>query len=182
MAAVRYPISMFRIALNLHPANISFLVTVTVDLTGTSDVYNDKYHDQSTFRVDVKKGLVTVPTDSIHNQAPTVTPSSGSGGGSTAVWIAHTWVWSIRPVGRGLSALRIQRATGSLHSHLPNRVQWGLAGKPLISLDPHTLAPYPQIGVPLTLSFEMKDEFQVIDPLAGTGAAGEIRITVTPIH
>ncbi len=181
--SVQRSIPVYRIALNLHPANISFSVTVTVDLTGTSDVYDDKYHDECTFRVDVKSGQVSIPQDGIQNQAPTVTPSSGNGGGSKAEWVSDNVGLINITGGQGVvtppdsAGYRVVALTftepGTLGPGWKTTNSQGYTS---------TVQPYSQVGVPMTMSFEMKDEFQTIDPLEGTKAAGEIKITITPIH
>jgi hypothetical protein len=74
------------IRLNLHPPVLSFSVQLDVTITGTSEVYNDLYHDGATFQVDINGDSVTL--SKIVNQAPTVTPPYASGGdGTAAKWI-----------------------------------------------------------------------------------------------
>ena len=171
--AIKRQIPRYHIALNLHPSNISFLVTITVDLNETSEVYKDKYHDECSFRVDVKGNLVTIPVDSIQNQAPTVTPSSGSGGGSTALWIPDNVglinIISGRGTVAGLDSVGYRNVALTFDEPGTLGPGWQVTNS---SGYTSTTNPYPQVPAVQTLSFEEKNSFQDIDPLAGTGGRG----------
>ena len=63
------------------------MITFDVNIFNTSFVYTDDYHDGATFEADIANGVVSVPTSSIVNQAPTVDPPhGGSADGTTAKW------------------------------------------------------------------------------------------------
>lgn len=175
----------YNVTLNLHPSNISFLVKVACDVTGFSNVYADQYHDECTFEVDVKGGVVTVPPDKIVNQAPTVTPTSGTGKGEKATWIPD-------PIGviNIISGSGIVTPTPDSSGYRVIALLFTSQG----TVDPsysitdangftYTVDPAPVPGVPIDLDFQLRDDPQTpVDPLSGTGSPVKITITVTPIH
>ncbi len=177
-------ITQFHKPLNLH-ASLSFHVTITLDLTKTSGVYADKYHDECYFRVDVKGIVVTIPQDSIYNQAPTVANSPYVGlDGTKAVWIADK-----------MGEINIVSGIGVLAGNLDpdgNRIV-SLVFKEPGALDPgwtitssggitSTTPPAPSPGVPLAMTFSLIDSYQVIDPFADNKfLAGTLKFVIDPI-
>lgn len=73
-----------------HPKqydSAKFYVSYLMDVINTSGVYNDTFADDASMIINVVNGVVTVPSDSIRNNPPSVWPASGSGGGWSATWI-----------------------------------------------------------------------------------------------
>ncbi len=181
--SVQRTITQFYKPLNLHAA-ISFHVKITFDPTGTSGVYADNYHDECYFRVDVKGIVVTIPKDSITNQAPTVTNSPGVGAnGSTATWIPDkvgeinivsgmgTLAGDLDPNGARIVSLTFSEP-GALEAG------WTITNSKGIST---STQPAPSPGVPLTMKFSLIDSYQVIDPFEGLPAAGTLKYVINPI-
>jgi hypothetical protein len=168
------------INLHLHPNTLSFLVQVDVHIDSTSDVYKDDYHDSASFRVDVMNMSVTM--SNIFNQAPTVTPSSGSSGATTATWA---------PDGIGVTNIlgeQLGVAYDSSNLKVVNILfsQTGTVTPSWKIHDPvlgdYTVDSAPVPGFPAGLSFVGVDSVQFIKPLQGTGSLGQVTFTITPIH
>jgi hypothetical protein len=171
----------YTIKLNLHPAALSFIVKLETNLSNTSGVYDDKYHDEGTLQVDVKNIQVTV--SNFKNQAPTVTPSSGSGGGEKAQWMPDG-IGVINVIG-GQGVVIPPDSTGYRHvamtfTHTGTVLPSWLITEPDGSTS--TIKGEPVPGGVLSTVFILKDSAQVIDPLKGTAAGGIEVVTVTPIH
>jgi hypothetical protein len=181
---VKRTVEQFSKKLNLHPANISFNVKVTVDLTETSGVYPDHYHDESTFRVVVTGLMVTVPQAYIVNQAPTVANPTGSGNGFSATWIPDRFGLIDIVSGKGVVADDVDADGYRIVSLI--FVEPNVLGPGWTIVDPagHTNQepPHYEEPVPGTMSFELKDGYQVIDPYEGTSGAGRIKYTIESIH
>jgi hypothetical protein len=64
-----------------------FYVSYYMDVINSSGVYNDTFADDASMVVNVVNSVVTVPSDSIRNSPPNVSPASGSAGGWSATWI-----------------------------------------------------------------------------------------------
>lgn len=168
------------INLHLHPKTLSFTVQIDVDITKTSDVYNDDYHDGATFRVDVLN--MTVTMSNIVNQAPTVTPPSGSSGGTTATWVPDLiGVTNIQGEQLGV-------AVDSANTKIVNILflQSGTVTPSWYVNDPvlgaYNVDSSPVPGFPGSLSFVAADTVQVLKPLQGTGSLAQLVFTITPIH
>src|ERR1700760_725286 len=57
-------------------ADMNFSIKIIFNAANASGYHLDKYHDEGTFELDVKNGLVSVPKDKIQNFVPTDTPVS----------------------------------------------------------------------------------------------------------
>ena len=173
------------IKINLHPTDINFSIKVVFDVPNTSGYYNDKYHDEVTFEVDVKNYIVTVPQGKIQNQAPTVTPPSGTSGTILAEWIPDAYGEINVTGGTGyvfLDSLNFNNRDISVILTSSNTM--GPTWKTTDQSDGnvHTEPGLATPGWPSSVSFIYKDSVQVVDPLKGTVLQGAVAATITPIH
>ncbi len=159
---------------------LSFAVQADVHIIGSSDVYQDDYHDSVSFRVDVQG--MTVTLSDIVNQKPTVTPSSGGViGGTTAEWIPDT-VGVTNIVGEqvGLAYDSADKKVIGIYFLDEKTVSPGwLITTPSGS---SVVSSLPTPGFPGALTFVGLDEVQTIKPLDGTGSIIQVVFTITPIH
>ena len=164
---------------NTNPSTLSFSVQVDVHIDGTSDVYQDHYHDSAAFRVDVTG--MTVTMSKIYNQSPKVTPPSGSSATEAAVWLPDS-IGVTNIVGEQLGL-----AYDSSNRKVVN----------ILFTDSATITPSWQItdqfgtsvvdsapvpGFPGAITFVSSDAVQVLKPLEGTGSVAQVTFTITPIH
>jgi hypothetical protein len=160
---------------------LSFAVQADVHIAGSSDVYEDDYHDSVSFRVDVQGMAVTI--SDIVNQRPTVTPSSGSDlGGTTAQWIPDTvGVTNIIGEQVGLAYDSADKKVIGIYFLDEKTVSPGwLITYPATGTITVDSSPTP--GFPGALTFVSSDEVQTLKPLEGTGSIVQVIYTITPIH
>jgi hypothetical protein len=172
------------ISLNLHPPVLSFSVQIDVTLTGTSEVYNDLYHDGATLQVDIKGDSVTL--SKIVNQAPTVTPPYASGGdGTAAKWIPDSiGITNITGIFRA-GAIDTTNGNKNVAIYFDQSAtvtpSWSInspiSGKFIV-------ASAPVEGIPVYLIFTTYDQTQTLTltQLFGTGAPITVTYVITPIH
>jgi hypothetical protein len=159
---------------------LSFAVQADVHITGSSDVYQDDYHDSVSFRVDVQGMAVTI--SDIVNQRPKVTPSSGGDPlGTTAQWIPDTvGITNITGVQTGLAYDSADKKIINIYFLDEKTLSPGWI---ITSPTGSTISgPDPSIGFPGSLSFVSSDEVQTIKPLEGTTSIIQVVYTITPIH
>jgi len=160
---------------------LSFAVQADVHITGSSDVYQDDYHDSVSFRVDVQGMNVTI--SDIVNQRPKVTPASGGDpGGTTAQWIPDTvGVTNITGVQTGLAYDSSDKKIINIYFLDEKTVSPGwLITNPATGTI--TVASAPTPGFPGALTFVGLDAVQTIKPLEGTSSIVQVVYTITPIH
>jgi hypothetical protein len=175
----------YPVYIHLHPTDLSFSVKTIFNTTNTSGVYNDKYHDEATFEVDVKNRLVSVPANKIQNQAPSETPSSGTGSNQRADWIPDPF--GVINITGGIGyvlqdSLNFNNTDVAIiltHTNTKNP-SWTITNLTNGSTSPLVGEPVP--GYPGALYFLMKDSVQIMDPGKGTPLEGLMTVTVTPIH
>ncbi len=172
------------IRLNLHPPVLSFSVQIDVTLTGTSEVYNDLYHDGATLQVDIKGDSVTL--SKIVNQVPTVTPPFGSGGdGTAAKWI---------PDGIGImnitgKLLAVAFDTTNGNKNVAIYFDQSATVTPSWSINSpvngkFTVASVPVEGFPPSLIFTTSNQTQTLNLTELLGAANPANVTyvITPLE
>jgi hypothetical protein len=160
---------------------LSFAVQADVHIAGSSDVYQDDYHDSVSFRVDVQDMTVTI--SDIVNQRPKVTPASGGDlGGTTAQWIPDTvGVTNIIGEQAGLAYDSSDKKIINIYFLDEKTVSPGwLVTYPATGTITVDSAPTP--GFPGALTFVSSDEVQILKPLEGTGSIVQVVYTITPIH
>ena len=172
------------IRLNLHPPVISFSVQMDATITGTSEVYNDLYHDGATFQVDIKGDSVTL--SKIVNQAPTVTPPYGLGGdGTAAKWIPDSI--GITNITGKLLAVAFDTTNGNKNV----AIYFDQSGTvtPSWSINSpvngkFTVTSVPVEGFPAALIFTTSNQTQTLNLTELFGAANPANVTyvITPIH
>jgi hypothetical protein len=159
---------------------LSFAVQADVHITGSSDVYQDDYHDSVSFRVDVQGMTVTI--SDIVNQRPKVTPSSGGvPGATTAQWISDTiGITNITGVQTGLAYDSADKKIINIYFLNEKTLSPGWL---ITSPTGSTISgPDASIGFPGSLSFVSSDAVQTIKPLEGTTSIIQVVYTITPIH
>jgi hypothetical protein len=169
-----------------NPADdMNFSVKVIFNVTNASGYHLDKYHDEGTFEIDVKNGLVTVPQNKIQNFIPTDTPVSFVYGDIKVDWLVDSF-GVINVIGgmgyllpdslnsnNKIVALMLKDTNTVTPSFRTTYIPTGF-----VSLVQGELVP----GYPQAISFIYKDSTQVIDPEKGTSLEGQETITITPIH
>jgi hypothetical protein len=70
---------------NNSSSNLSFNVKIVVNISRTSNIYDDVYSDSATFEVDIANGIVAIKN--IHNHVPNVSPPNFASGNTSATWI-----------------------------------------------------------------------------------------------
>src|ERR1700750_1803892 len=169
-----------------HPAaDMNFLIKIIFNSKNASGYQLDKYHDEGTFELDVKNGLVSVPQDKIQNFVPTDTPASFVYGDIKVYYLVDSFGVinvvdgqgylipdSLNSI-NGTVALMIKHAKTITPSFRTTYIPTGNVS--MVKGD--SVAGYPQ-----AISFKYIDSTQVIDPEKGTILEGQETITITPIH
>jgi hypothetical protein len=70
---------------NNASSGLSFNVKIVVNITRTSNLYNDVYSDSAIFEVDIANGQVAI--SHIQNYPPNVSPPNYASGNTSAMWI-----------------------------------------------------------------------------------------------
>jgi hypothetical protein len=172
------------ISLNLHPPVLSFSVQIDVTITGTSEVYNDLYHDGATLQVDIKGDSVTL--SKIVNQAPTVTPSYASGGdGTAAKWIPDSI--GITNIKGKLIAVAVDTTNGN--KNVAIYFDQSATVTPSWSINSpingkFIVASTPVEGFPVYLFFTTSNAIQTLTltQLFGTGSPINATFVITPLQ
>jgi hypothetical protein len=171
---------------NLHllPDDISFTIKVIFDIPDASG-YNQAYHDEATFEVDVKNLIVTIPNSKIKNSAPVVTPATSVTATDSSVWIPESY-GEINIVGGSgyiyLDSLNFNQRDILLEISSANTDQSSFDVFDLMSGVNDPIVGSGTGGYPTTIPFIYKDSLQVIDFAKGTALEGQETITITPIH
>jgi hypothetical protein len=172
------------IRLKLIPRDLSFSIKVIYDdpeISGSE--FQQAYHDEATFEVDVKNNLVTIPTDKIQNQSPTVVPTSKVAGGDSSSWNSDP-IGIINIVG-GIGFIVADPATNQRNIVMTissaNTLQPSFTLTNIPTKVSSTDGGTPTQGYPESFTFIYQDKDTVIDPLIGTQFAGMQTITVTSI-
>ena len=173
------------IKLHLHPNNLSFSVNIIFNVTDASGYKKDKYHDETTFEVDVKNYLVSVPQGKIQNQAPTVTPTSFVSGNTQIDWQSDQYgVINVASVSGYtiIDSLDFNQRNIALRITHSNTVTPTFKITDIPTGDVSWVQGSSVPGYPLAIDFIYKDSVQVIDPEKGNILEGLMTATITPIH
>ena len=165
--------------------DMNFSVKVIFNVADASGYKLDKYHDEATFEIDVKNGLVSVPQDKIQNSVPSDTPFSFVNGDIKVDWLVDSFGVINVVGGQGyllpdsLNSINKTVALMIKHTKTVNpsfKTTYIPTG--LVTINMGDSVP----GYPQAISFKYKDSTQVIDPEKGNVLEGQETITITPIH
>ena len=159
----------------LEPGKLSFSIDAVTTITNTSEVYNDVYTDEGTFQVDVDHNTVTVSNFS--NQAPKVTPPSGTVGTTQADW--QNDGTGITNITGGVGILTPDRQASVILTHTGTVIpKWKITD--LTYGTSYTFGGTAAPGEPPSITFIAKDSAQKIT--FSNGGTLSVVMTVTPIH